>query len=272
MIEVITAPENVYLTSLTRVKVELAISFGDDDDLLSDLIAESSETIHAWLGRPLYRAEYRESRAGSGTDRLVLGRYPAVKLTSVLLDGSNVTSDCTLLKESGTLAKSSSNFAFESGGVFGASGSAVAWVITYTAGYFLTDDDFSGSCSASSSDNSYNSSALFHPFLVAGDIILADGFTNAANNGYKTVVSATTSKIVVNATLVTESAGSRTLGMRNLPGHYERACIDLVRMSYQARAVSPSVKSISVGPASVTYDTNASLLDIRRRVVGFSGL
>ena len=63
--------------------------------------------------------------------------------------------------------------------------------------------------SAASADNSYNSAGSgFGSDISAGHWLRVAGFTTAANNGLVRVVSATTSKIVVErATLVTEIAG-----------------------------------------------------------------
>ena len=71
--------------------------------------------------------------------------------------------------------------------------------VTYTA---LT-------ISASVADNSYNSSVNAFPLLAVDDVITVSGFTDPANNGAKTVVSSTVSKIIVSgAALVTEAAGA----------------------------------------------------------------
>ena len=57
-------------------------------------------------------------------------------------------------------------------------------------------------------DDSYNSAAAFADNLQAGDLVAVTGFTTAANNGTKRIMSATTSKIKVDDTdLVTEAAG-----------------------------------------------------------------
>ena len=60
---------------------------------------------------------------------------------------------------------------------------------------------------ADDSDNSYNDSGSGFGSIVAGQWVLVAGFDTAANNGYKKVVSATTAKVIVSATLVTEVAG-----------------------------------------------------------------
>lgn len=61
--------------------------------------------------------------------------------------------------------------------------------------------------SAANADNSFNDSGSGFPAFVAGHWIKVEGFTEAANNGYFQVVSAAAGKIVVGATLVTETAG-----------------------------------------------------------------
>lgn len=66
---------------------------------------------------------------------------------------------------------------------------------------------------AVASDNSYNTTAgdFVADGVTAGMWILAAGFTDPANNGYKQVISVTTTKIVVGGpTLVDEAVGTRT--------------------------------------------------------------
>ena len=66
--------------------------------------------------------------------------------------------------------------------------------------------------SAAIGDSSFNDSGSGFGSVVANQWIRASGFTNAANNGYFKVASATAAKIVVYGALVTESAGeSRTI-------------------------------------------------------------
>lgn len=67
---------------------------------------------------------------------------------------------------------------------------------------FSSSSSFSGSVTAQNSDNSFNSSGF--PSLVAGQFVLVTGMTNAANNGWFEVVSATSSKITVTGASLTD--------------------------------------------------------------------
>ena len=81
---------------------------------------------------------------------------------------------------------------------------------TTTAGLGWTSvvTDTETTIAAASGDNSFNDSGSGFTF-TANEWVKTSGFTNAANNGYFKIVSATASKIVVSGgTLVTESAGS----------------------------------------------------------------
>lgn len=60
---------------------------------------------------------------------------------------------------------------------------------------------------ASATDNSYNDSTEDLSVFKIGEWIFVEGFSNAANNGLKHIVSSTANKLIVEETLVTESAG-----------------------------------------------------------------
>jgi hypothetical protein len=76
--------------------------------------------------------------------------------------------------------------------------------------------------SASSTDNSFNDGTEDLSVFTAGQYILVSGFTEATNNGYFTVVSATANKLVVSgATLTTEAAGDTVSILSALPTQYD---------------------------------------------------
>ncbi len=75
-----------------------------------------------------------------------------------------------------------------------------------------------GSVSVDDTDDSFNSSAAFADNVQPGDIITTSDFTDDANNGEFKVISATTSKIVVDSSLVTELENDRTITRRVLYG------------------------------------------------------
>lgn len=63
--------------------------------------------------------------------------------------------------------------------------------------------------SAASGDNSINDSASGFGSFVANQWALVSGFSTAANNGFKKILSATSAKLIfVNGTIVTEAVGS----------------------------------------------------------------
>lgn len=254
-------PNSTALTTVTRVKEELGITSTDDDSFIERLIDEASETI-AYKARPMYRAEWLETRAGSGRETLTVARYPLASLGTVLLDDSAITDAEIGDAQAGILFRP---WGFDYGA------DPTEWSFTYTAGYFLPGDDIDGSISVVSGDDSYNSAGSIFPALLrAGDVLYADGFSNSANNGFKTVTSATTSKIIVNASLTTETAGSRTLALRNLPGNIERIAHDMVAMVYQSRDRDSTLKSLTIGPASFTWDRTERGMSIMRRVEALS--
>lgn len=253
----LTPPNSTALTTLARVKEELLITGSDSDDFLARLIDEASETI-ARLGRPLYRAEWVETREGSTRELLQLSRYPIASLGTVLLETS-VIADCEIgRREAGQL--------YRPGG-FGWSGDPNEWSVTYTAGWFLPGDDISTSISVLASDDSYNSAtSLFPALLRAGDTLYASGFTAVANNGYKTVVSATTAKITVSGALVDEAAATREIALRNLPGDLERLAQTMVATVYHGRDRDPSLKSLKLGPASWDWGQQESTRPLLRQI------
>jgi hypothetical protein len=112
----------------------------------------------------------------------------------------------------------------------GEEGNSIATTETFTAGTNVFDDATLGTTtagagwslpvtvtaatiSAASADNSFNDSGSGFGSIEPYQWIKASGFTNAANNGYFKVVSATSAKIAVSGgTLVNESSGtSRTI-------------------------------------------------------------
>ncbi len=258
-VAVLTPPAATRLTQLTSVKEELIISGVDDDDFIGRLIDEASETVTHWACRALYRAQFRETTMGNQKTRYYLGRYPVASLDAVTYSSSAMTDVSLEVAETGALYRQ---------GSFGTLNVAAEWTFDYTAGWFLPGEDITGSIDVDAADDSYNSSALFHPHLKAGDILLAQDFSTAANNGYKRVVTATTSKIVVDSVLTTEVSATRTLALRTLPGWIERACIDLVALSFNSRDRDAAVESIHIGDASLSFASKSSdpISNIRHRV------
>lgn len=136
--------------------------------------------------------------------------------------------------------------------------------------------------SAADADNSFNDSGAGFPAVVKGQWIKVSGFTTAANNGYFQVASApTASKIIVTATLVTESAGDsvtlRGTSIRNgttrssfslekefsdkTQFEYFKGClVDAMNLNFASRSVltgSFTFMGLSGGLDSATIGTGA---------------
>jgi hypothetical protein len=75
---------------------------------------------------------------------------------------------------------------------------------SYSTALDLTDTDIS----ASSADNSINSAGAGFSNVVDGQWVKVSGFVTTANNGIFKVVTATTSKLILLTTLVTEAASA----------------------------------------------------------------
>ena len=79
------------LTSLQAVKDWLAVTSTDDDELLQRLITQISGVTLNYLQRPaLTRQTYTELRDGVGNQRMVIRNWPVIKISSLMVNGSNV--------------------------------------------------------------------------------------------------------------------------------------------------------------------------------------
>jgi hypothetical protein len=242
----VTSPVTTRLISLSRVRRSLRIEYPDDDDVLLDMIDEATDIVQEYLLYPLARGVYTEYVPGFGTQRLMLSRVPIVAVSQVLDDGTLVASTAyqiespaamgSIYKTTGWLWTGSQTDLLTP--LPGGGSEEPSFQVDYTAGYLLEGDNVSraATISMASADNSYNDSAAGFPLLVAGDRVRVAGANTAANNGWKTVVSRTASKIVVAESLATESAGAPvSLDVVTLPMAIRRACLDVVRALYQQR-------------------------------------
>jgi hypothetical protein len=262
-VSLVTAPNATALLTRARVKIELLLTGTSDDTFLDNLIAEVSETFYSYANRPLYRAVWRETQeAKSNEYRVLLSRYPVAGLDSASFNGGAQT--LTVLSgTSGILCANTLSW----GGTW--SSSPPLWSFDYSAGWLLPGDDISGAISVSSTDNSYNSSALFGcgPLLRAGDVIYASSFASSSNNGYKIVASTpTTSKIIVAETLVTNSSATASLGVRNLPGWIERVAMQLLELRYHARDRDPAMSRLVVGGAEFNFESEKAEKVLRQEI------
>jgi hypothetical protein len=131
---VVTAATDSRLVSLDDLKAELGITNNDKDDLLGDLLDQTSAAIESYLGRRLPVETVTEVRRDDEIpydDQPVwLRRYPVSSITSIVADGE-------------TLQVSEYDLDGDDGSVWhvDGDGDADAWgairklIITYTAGY-----------------------------------------------------------------------------------------------------------------------------------------
>lgn len=87
------------LTTVGALKDELGIASSDTslDTHLKRMINAASDWLEAQLHRSLRLETVTESLSGFGRQRLNLARYPISSLTSVKVDGADVTADCKIL-------------------------------------------------------------------------------------------------------------------------------------------------------------------------------
>jgi hypothetical protein len=90
-IRITTAPTATAATTVARLRDRYPTSpaiTGASDSLLLTLIAEATEDVEAYIGRPLSRATYTELLSGNGGEILRLGRAPLESITSIKIDGT----------------------------------------------------------------------------------------------------------------------------------------------------------------------------------------
>ncbi len=93
-LDLITAAGNTGLAELAMVKQRLGLTVSTYDSLLTDLIAEASQSIVSFLGFDLARQTYHETIAGRAKPYLLLSRFPVDRDSiSILVNGIPLTSD-----------------------------------------------------------------------------------------------------------------------------------------------------------------------------------
>jgi len=251
-------PENTSIVSLISFKNEIGESGTSNDILLQSLLDDAESQILAMLGRPVVRAQYIETLPGTDRTRLALTVRPLMRLDAVSYQGESQDLDEFEIDSRGAA------FLHRNVGSFGGTKDPNAWEITYTAGWFVDDDDVSGSISVAASDDSFNSLGLFPVHLVPGDFFNSSGFTDAANNGLlHKVVTATTSKITVSSALVDEVAASRVISVSTMPGAIKRAVVLLARDTFKSGSRETGIIEESVAGASTMRW--ASGVDVRQQ-------
>jgi hypothetical protein len=261
MLTVTTIATTTALTTRARAEAELGVTLGAD---LDSYIAVASAAIVSYCHRPFAREVYHETVPGMGGTELQLSRTPLVgSPTMVAVDSFLVTDyDVSSDIESVLYRRGGWGWTVQRGGfdfwspTFPRTEESI-YAVDYTAGYILPPQNLYAvaTLSVDSADKSFNDSAAgFPPLLRAGDIVTASGFTEAANNGRFRVTSATTSKLVVEETLVTEAAApNRTLIVQTLPVDIEKACVEASKAFYAQRATDSAVEERQVGQLRVRY-------------------
>lgn len=92
MLEVVTAATNIKLTTAAAVEDDVGITL--DADWVSAVIDECSQLIASHLNRVLAQEVFRETlRHTVGEDCIVLSRYPVVSISSIVDNGTTLTTD-----------------------------------------------------------------------------------------------------------------------------------------------------------------------------------
>lgn len=268
MITFRTHPQTKDFTTLADVKTALEITGSDEDAFLSDLIERASDEIVSFTNRDFARAEVTETVVSVGINKLVLDYRPVLVLTELRLDGTAITDTVNIINDvAGIIQRDDKRFESTQGVKSTLISTRIeyqdvpGWAVDHTAGFLMPGDDLllNTTVSASSVDNSFNTTGVF-PLLVAGDRIVVSAFSDGANNGTFTVVSRTDTKIIVDATLVTEGAGSINMVVQTLPKSLQWAAIEIVTSMFEARSRSRDLKSESIGDFSQSFFENSGAI------------
>lgn len=273
-LSVATRATTFRLTTKERVKLEVSTIPSSDDALLDFLNDAASDAIQSYCNRaaaPFARQAYTETLGAFGDVSLMLKGTPLVVVSTVLQDGSPLTD--WSIEDAATGIIHRRNQFFWTAQLNPGLGGRQTWPsvgspipgseekrfsVSYVAGYLMPSQDLTAksTVSASAVDSSFNDSASGFPALLqAGDTFTAAGFTNAANNGTFTVSGTpTTSKVVVTATLTTESAPSSTSFIfRTLPYDLEAAAVETIKAWYFDREKSSATLRERVGATDTQY-------------------
>lgn len=121
------------LTTLANVKQYLNLGTNTSADaLLGRLISAASSWVRSYLNRDITQQAYTDTLDGTGTQRMIVAQYPVTALTSVTVDGQDVTAN--VISDGRRLLKLKDGY-----GVFTEGTGNV--VVNYTAGYATTPYD-----------------------------------------------------------------------------------------------------------------------------------
>ncbi len=290
-ISVTTVAVSRRLTRKEHVQREIP---GADGAVLDALIDGASAAIETYCNRPFGREALVETLPGYGSPDLQLARTPVVAVSGVQRDLDVITDFSIESRDEGVLYRRV-GWSWEVQAIAGFAGRQrfpgfgvplpgtedPRISVTYVAGYVLPEQFAeAGTVSVSAVDNSFNDSASGFPALLkAGDLLVAAGFQNAANNGRFLVTGTpTTAKIVVSspAPLVTETPFSGKTVSFEPPADcrpfasVERAAIEAVKSWYQRRGEDPDVVEKHVGDLGMRWSGSeeVSLLPLPAVCIG----
>lgn len=271
MITFRTRPFNTDFTTLADVKEALSISGSGDDAFLSNLIERASDEIVQFTRRDFARAAVTDDVVSMGSRRLLLFYPPILIIEAVRLRDTALVdiADIKIINaDAGIVAR---NKVFESTQAHRADLTVQPvnyedlpdWSFDYTGGFLMPGDNIIGdtAISASSVDNSFNTTGKF-PLLVAGDVLKnVSGFVDSSLSGDFVVISRTDTKIITSSTLVTEAAGPAiSMTVETLPKSLQHATIEIVTGLFDARTRSRDIKAESIGDHSTTYVEGAGMI------------
>jgi hypothetical protein len=291
-VSVSTIAQTTDLTTRDRLAAEIGTIAAGDYPLVDALIKAASAAIVSYCHRTFAREAVTELLPGFGGIQLQLKRTPIITVSAVLRDSAALTDYTISDREAGWLYRQG-GWEWPVQAYQGLSGGG-AWMdigtplpnqeeprysVSYVAGYLLPSQDrFNvATISVDQTDSSFNDSAsLFPSLLKAGDVLVASGFTNAANNGRFVITGTpTAAKVVVSSTLVTEGAAAgRTVTWEPPDGcrpihDVEKACLEAVKGWKLGGILNPAVVERQLGPARERFSESLGLsLALPGTVVG----
>lgn len=246
MIEVLSTTATTALVELATVKARLGITGSGEDTLLAGYIADVSSAFNSFLGRPLYRQQYKETTWGTGAQRLILSRMPVERGTiTATIDGVAETDFIAEDTEAGIL--------FLEGGWPETDGDPDT-VVTYWAGYHVPGVVAAWAATAARSAGAWARATAGAPFLFE---VTTGGTTGSTEPTWPTTVGGTVTDGTVIwtaraaqelpawvSTVASIEAVTRYLG-RNRDATVTREAVDGFSVTYSLQDVSANTSGLS---------------------------
>jgi hypothetical protein len=301
-LQITTIAPTTALTTVDRVRASGLVFSTSDDAEVARIINGVSAAIVNYCGRPFAREAISETCPGYGDIHLALTRTPIATVSAVTGDDYPITDYSIADADRGLLfrrggwgwtvnmyvglgARSGSAFSdpylFRGGTPLPRQEEAL-FAADYVAGYILPPQFLTNvsTLSVDASDSSFNDSAGRFPALLrSGDVIEAIGFENFENNGRFLVdssIAPTTSRIVVDATVVTEAAAAGRSIFFHPPAQchpfdeIERAAFEATKSWYSGRGRDASIVERQMSSTRVRWSESdsARLLGLPPSCVG----